>query len=76
MKDLVEYIAKSLVDNPEAVDITEIDEDNSVIIELRVAPEDMGKVIGKQGKIAKAMRILSKAAAAKEGKRVSIEIMK
>jgi predicted RNA-binding protein YlqC (UPF0109 family) len=76
MKDLVEYIAKSLVDNPEAVDITEIEEDNSVIIELRVAPEDMGKVIGKQGKIAKAMRILSKAAAAKEGKRVSIEIMK
>lgn len=68
MKDLVEYIAKSLVDNPEAVDITEIEEDNSVIIELRVAPEDMGKVIGKQGKIAKAMRILSKAAAAKEGK--------
>ena len=76
MKDLVEYIAKSLVDNPEAVDITEIEEDNSVIIELRVAPEDMGKVIGKQGKIAKAMHILSKAAAAKEGKRVSIEIMK
>ncbi len=76
MKDLVEYIAKSLVDNPQAVDVTEIKEDNSVIIELRVAPEDMGKVIGKQGKIAKSIRILSKAAAAKEGKRVSIEIMK
>ncbi|NLF45728.1 MAG: KH domain-containing protein [Syntrophomonadaceae bacterium] len=76
MKDLVEYIAKSLVDNPQAVDVTEIESDNSVVIELRVAPEDMGKVIGKQGKIAKSIRTLSKAAAAKEGKRVAIEIMK
>lgn len=76
MKDLVEYIAKSLVDNPQAVNVTEIEAENSVIIELRVAPEDMGKVIGKQGKIAKTIRTLSKAAAAKEGKRVTIEIMK
>jgi predicted RNA-binding protein YlqC (UPF0109 family) len=76
MKDLVEYIAKSLVDNPQAVNVTEIESDNSVLIELRVAPEDMGKVIGKQGKIAKSIRTLSKAAAAKEGKRVAIEIMK
>lgn len=76
MKDLVEYIAKSLVDNPQAVNVTEIESDNSVVIELRVAPEDMGKVIGKQGKIAKSIRTLSKAAAAKEGKRVAIEIMK
>ena len=76
MKDLVEYIAKSLVDNPQDVDVTEIETDNSVLIELRVAPEDMGKVIGKQGKIAKSIRTLSKAAAAKEGKRVAIEIMK
>ncbi|HNX28555.1 MAG TPA: KH domain-containing protein [Syntrophomonadaceae bacterium] len=76
MKDLVEYIAKSLVDNPQAVDVRETEEENSVVIELRVAPEDMGKVIGKQGKIAKSIRILSKAAAAKKGKRVVIEIMK
>ncbi len=76
MKDLVEYIAKSLVDNPQEVDVREIEGDNSVVIELRVASEDMGKVIGKQGKIAKSIRILSKVAAAKEGKRVAIEIMK
>lgn len=76
MKDLVTYIAKSLVDNPQAVDVREIEGDNSVVIELRVASEDMGKVIGKQGKIAKSIRVLSKAAATKEGKRVVIEIMK
>ena len=76
MKDLVEYIAKSLVDNPQEVDVREIEGDNSVVIELRVASEDMGKVIGKQGKIAKSIRILSKVLAAKEGKRVAIEIMK
>jgi predicted RNA-binding protein YlqC (UPF0109 family) len=76
MKDLVEYIAKSLVDNPEEVDVREIEDNKSVVIELKVAPEDMGKVIGKQGKIAKSIRILSKVLAAKEGKRVAIEIMK
>ncbi|HBQ25103.1 MAG TPA: KH domain-containing protein [Syntrophomonas sp.] len=76
MKDLVEFIARSLVDNPDAVDVTEIEGERSIILELRVAPEDMGKVIGKQGKIAKAIRTITKATAAKEGKRVVIEILR
>lgn len=69
MKELVEFIARSLVDNPDDVQVTEIQENNSIIIELRVAPDDMGKVIGKQGKIAKSIRTLAKAAAAKAGKK-------
>lgn len=76
MKDLVEYIAKSLVDNPGEVDVREKEDNKLVVIELKVAPEDMGKVIGKQGKIAKSIRLLSKAAAAKEGKKVVIDIVK
>jgi len=76
MKELVEFIARSLVDNPDDVQVTEIEEENSIIIELRVAPDDMGKVIGKQGKIAKSIRTLTKAAAAKAGKRVAVEIMR
>lgn len=76
MKDLVEFIARSLVDNPDDVQVTEDQGDNSIIIELRVAPDDMGKVIGKQGKIAKSIRTLTKATAAKEGKRVVVEILR
>ena len=76
MKQLVEYIAKSLVDDPGAVSVTEIENEKSLILELRVAPDDMGKIIGKQGKIAKAIRTLTKATAAKEGKRVSVEILR
>lgn len=76
MKELVEYIAKSLVDNPDAVEVREIEGERSIILELRVAPEDMGKVIGKQGKIAKSIRTLTKAAGAKQGKRVVVEILK
>ncbi|HOQ09147.1 MAG TPA: KH domain-containing protein [Syntrophomonadaceae bacterium] len=76
MKELVEFIARSLVDNPDDVQVTEIQENNSIIIELRVAPDDMGKVIGKQGKIAKSIRTLAKAAAAKAGKKVAVEIMR
>ncbi len=76
MKELVGFIAKLLVDKPDEVDVQEIENDSSVLIELRVAPEDMGKVIGKQGRIAKSIRTLTKAAAAKEGKRVSVEIVK
>lgn len=75
MKELVEFIAKSLVDSPEQVSITQIDGDKSVVLELRVAPDDMGKVIGKQGRIAKAIRTVLNAAAAKEGKRVVVEIV-
>lgn len=75
MKELVDYIARSLVDRPEDVDIQEIENDKSITIELRVAQEDMGKVIGKQGKIAKSIRTLTKAAAAKQNKKVSVEII-
>jgi predicted RNA-binding protein YlqC (UPF0109 family) len=76
VRELVELIAKSLVDQPELVEVTQVEGEKSVIIELKVAPDDMGKVIGKQGKIAKSIRALAKAAAAKEGKRVSVEIIK
>lgn len=75
MKELVEFIAKSLVDTPEQVDVSEIEGEKSIILELRVAAEDVGKIIGKQGRIAKAIRTVVKAAAAKDGKRVIVEII-
>jgi uncharacterized protein len=75
MKELVEIIAKSLVDNPEMVQVKEVTGEQSIILELKVATEDMGKVIGKQGRIAKAIRTLVKAAAIKENKRVVVEII-
>ncbi len=75
MLKLVEAIAKSLVDDPDAVEVKEIEENQTIIIELRVAPGDMGKVIGKQGRIAKALRTVVKAAAMKENKKVVVEIV-
>jgi uncharacterized protein len=75
MKDLLEYLAKSLVDNPDEVEVSQVEGERSVILELRVNPEDMGKVIGKQGRIAQALRAIVKAAAVKDGKRVMIEII-
>lgn len=75
MKELLIYIAKALVDNPDAVQVSEVQGERSTILELKVAPEDMGKVIGKQGRIAQALRIIVKAASIKEGKRIMIEIM-
>jgi predicted RNA-binding protein YlqC (UPF0109 family) len=75
VKELVEIIAKSLVDNPETVKVNEVFGEQSIILELKVAPEDMGKVIGKQGRIAKAIRTVVKAAAIKENKRVVVEII-
>lgn len=74
MKELIEIIAKSLVDNPEMVEVNETRNDSSVVLEVKVAPDDMGKIIGKQGKIAKAIRTMVKAAATKEGVKVSVEI--
>lgn len=76
MKDLVEVIAKALVDQPDLVDVREMDSDdaNTISLELKVAPDDMGKIIGKQGRIAKALRTVVKAAATKDGKKVNIEI--
>lgn len=75
MKELLETIAKSLVDYPEDVSINEIESDRTIVLELRVAKEDMGKVIGKQGRIAKAIRTVVKAAAIKENVRVVVEIV-
>jgi predicted RNA-binding protein YlqC (UPF0109 family) len=75
MKELVEFIAKSLVDDPSQVDVKEIQGATSVILELRVAPEDMGRVIGKNGRVANAMRTLLRVIAAKQGKRVTLEII-
>ena len=75
MKDLVKFIAQALVDHPEQVTVNELDGESSVIIELKVAPDDMGKVIGKQGRIAKAIRTVVKAAAIKDDKRVTVEIV-
>ncbi|NLM74720.1 MAG: KH domain-containing protein [Clostridiaceae bacterium] len=75
MKELLEHIAKSLVDNPDAVSVNEVEGEKSVILELSVADEDMGKVIGKQGRIAKAIRTVMKAAAIKDNKRVIVEIL-
>ncbi len=75
MGELVKLIAQSLVDNPEAVKVNEVEGAQSVIIELRVSPDDMGKVIGKQGRIAKAIRTVVKAAATKTKKRVTVEII-
>lgn len=74
MKDLVEVIAKALVDSPDEVVVTETEKEDALVIELKVAPSDMGKVIGKQGRIAKAIRSVVKAAASKEEKKVIVEI--
>ena len=76
MTKLVEAIAKSLVDNPEGVVVTESESRQGTVIELRVAPEDMGKVIGKQGRIAKALRTVVKAAATRNNQKVTVEIVK
>lgn len=75
MKELVEVLAKSLVRYPDQVEIKETPDQLGVIYELKVAPEDMGKIIGKQGRIAKAIRTVVKAAAARENKKVMIEIL-
>ncbi|MDR1496378.1 MAG: KH domain-containing protein [Clostridiales Family XIII bacterium] len=75
MEELVRIIAKSLVDEPDEVDVKTIEDGDEITIELRVSENDMGKVIGKQGRIAKAMRTVVKAAATKENKRVSVEIL-
>jgi len=75
MKELIEYMAKALVDDPDQVRVEEIEGTNATIYELRVAPEDMGRVIGKQGRVANAMRTLLRAAAARQGRRVTLEIV-
>ena len=75
MKELLLYVAKQLVDNPEAVTVTEREDGDNTILELRVAPEDMGKVIGRQGRIAKEIRTVVKSVAQRDGKRVTVDII-
>ena len=75
MKDLVEVIARALVDNPDEVVVTEKTEGKNMVVELHVAASDMGKVIGKQGRIAKAIRSVVKAASSKDNKNVDVEII-
>lgn len=75
MKELLENIAKALVDYPEEVFVNEIQNEKSIILELKVAKDDMGKVIGKQGRIAKAIRTVVKAAAVKDSRRVVVDII-
>ena len=75
MKELVEVIAKSLVEHPDEVVVTENEKDDAVIIELKVGPSDMGKVIGRQGRIAKEIRTIIKSVAQRTGQKVSVEIV-
>lgn len=75
MKQLLEYIVRALVDNPDQVEVRTIEEERAIILELRVAPEDMGKVIGKHGRIAKAIRIVINSAAMRDDRRVVVEII-
>ena len=75
MLELVIYLAQSLVDKPESVSVIEVEEANAIVLKLSVAPEDMGKVIGKQGRIAKAIRSIVKAASVKSKKKYIVEIV-
>ena len=75
MKELLTYIAKNLVDDPEAVSVTEVPKEDELVLELRVAPDDMGKVIGRQGRIAKQIRTLIKAYGLRENKKVTVDIV-
>ncbi|MGE4552576.1 MAG: KH domain-containing protein [Desulfovibrionaceae bacterium] len=75
LKDLIEFIARALVDNPDAVEVTEIEGEQTSVIELKVAKEDLGKVIGKQGRTARAMRTLLGAVSTKARKRAVLEIL-
>ncbi len=75
MKDLIEYIAKAIVDDPDAVRVTEVEAEDGIILRLEVAPDDTGKVIGKEGRIANAMRTLLRVAAIRKGTRATLEII-
>ena len=75
MKELLLYMAKNLVDNPAAVSVNEITDEEGLVLELRVAPEDMGKVIGRLGRIAKEIRTIIKTVAQRDGEKVTVEIV-
>ncbi len=75
MKELLTYVARNLVDHPDQVSVSQFEDNGETVLELRVAPEDMGKVIGRQGRIAKEIRTLIRSVAQRSGKRVSVEIV-
>jgi hypothetical protein len=75
MKELIAYVARTLVDNPDAVEVREVESDQAAVVELRVAKEDLGKVIGKQGRTARALRTILSAASTKLRKRAILEIL-
>ncbi|MDP8256512.1 MAG: KH domain-containing protein [Candidatus Alcyoniella australis] len=75
MKQLIEYLAKALVDNPNDVQVSDVDSERTLVLELRVAPDDLGKVIGKNGRTARAMRTILSAASTKSGKRSVLDIL-
>ena len=75
MKELLTYIAQNLVEHPDAVSVTEVELSDETVLERRVAPEDMGKVIGRQGRIAKEIRALMRSVAQRQGKRISVDIV-
>jgi uncharacterized protein len=75
MRDLIEYVAQSLVTQPDQVQVTELDDNGVLVYQLQVAPEDVGKVIGRQGRIANALRALIKVASVRQGRRAILEIL-
>jgi predicted RNA-binding protein YlqC (UPF0109 family) len=75
MQELVEYMVKALVDNPEEVQVKQVEGETVIIFEVTVAPDDLGKIIGRQGRIANALRSIVKAAAARQGKKATVEIL-
>ena len=75
MRDLLDYLARRLVDEPDAVRVEEVDEDGTLVLRLHVAPDDVGKVIGRQGRIARALRTLVRAGSAHEDRRIVLEIV-
>jgi predicted RNA-binding protein YlqC (UPF0109 family) len=75
MRELIEYVAKSLAHDPDAVRVTETEEDGNIVIQLEVAPDDKGRIIGKGGRVAVAMRVLLRVAAVKEGTRANLQII-
>lgn len=75
MRDLVEFLARSLVEHPDEVSVEEVEEDGELVLELRVADDDIGRVIGREGRVAKALRTIARAAGAREDRRVVVEIL-
>jgi len=75
VKEILEYIARALVDDPDSVEVTEVESERAIVLQLRVAPDDMGKVIGKRGHMAKALRSLVRAAGTKQGVNTLVEIV-